>query len=389
MIMKKIFNLKMLSAIIGALLLPLTVGCDDAEYSVIDNAIYLSEAYSSTSKKVSVDMQSPVVVTATVRATKQVENDMEATLAVSESALKVFNEKNGTNYVTLPETAYEFTDKSVTIPAGKVGASVAGITIYPVTQEMLDSGNTYALPVTIATAGGSVMESLQTMVYILDPVIITSVPVLTGSKPASMLMRQDYELMQWTVEFRINMSVLGTAIGEKNNQAVFSANGPSGNEIYIRFGDAPIAGNILQIKTMGTQINSPTPFNAKQWYHLAFVCEGPRLTIYIDGKADAVLDLPNKPILLDRSNFGICVGGSYLVADVMMSELRFWTKAISQIQIQNNMFNINPNTEGLEGYWKLNEGEGDTFNDATGHGNTSTATNGVVRWEHGIRSDGK
>lgn len=56
---------------------------------------------------------------------------------------------------------------------------------------------------------------------------------------------------------------------------------------------------------------------------LAFVCNGPTLTIYVDGKVEATLDLPNKPLSLDRNNFGICGGGSYLVADVMMSELRF------------------------------------------------------------------
>lgn len=389
MIMKNRFNFKTVSAFVAALLLPWLAGCDDAEYKVIDNAIYLSEAYASTSKKVSIDMQSSVVVTATVRATKQVENEIGVTLAISDEALEEFNKKNGTDYVTLPDSCYEFADKSVKILAGKVGASVTGITIKPITQKMLDTGNKYALPVTIGTAGGEVLKSLQTMVYVLDPVIITSVPVLTGSKPASFAMRQDYSLLQWAVEFRVNMSLLGTAIGQYNNQAIFSASGPDGGEIYIRFGDAPIAGNILQVKTMGTQINCPTPFNAKQWYHLAFVCDGPKLTIYIDGKVDAVLDLPNKPISLSANSFGLCGAGSYLRAEVMMSEIRFWAKSISQTQIQNNMFNIKPNSDGLEAYWKLNEGMNDTFNDATGHGNTGSATNGVVRWEHGIRSDGK
>ena len=393
--MKYLVNLKLASALVGGVLISMLCGCDDADYKVIDNAVYLSEAYSNPglSKKISIDTESSIAVTATVRATQTVAQDTKATLGVDEQALDTYNKKNGTNYILLPTDKYSFSEKEVTIQAGKVSAGVASITIQPMTQEMLASGNKYSLPISIMHTDGNLLESMQNMIYLMDPVIITSVPVLTGSTPAKLNMTKDYNVTQWSVEFRVNMSILGTEVGEYNNQALFSANPSSGKaedgEIYIRFGDAPIAGNILQVKTQGTQINCPTPFNAKQWYHLAFVCNGPTLTIYVDGKVEATLDLPNKPLSLDRNNFGICGGGSYLVADVMMSELRFWTTAISQSQIQNNMYTINPQTEGLEGYWKLNEGDGSTFNDATGHGNTGVATNGVVRWEHGIRSDGK
>lgn len=392
--MKYIVNLKFVSALVGGLMVSMLCGCDDADYKVIDDAIYLSEAYSSSSKKIAIDTEASVAVTATVRATQAVANDIKATLDVSEKALDVYNKRNGTNYILLPADKYSFSEKEVTIQAGKVSAGVASVTIQPMTQEMLDSGNKYALPIGITRTDGKVLDSMQDMIYIMDPVIITSVPVLTGSKPATLNMTKDYNVSQWSLEFRVNMSVLGTEVGELNNQALFSAGPGAGHdakdgEIYIRFGDAPIAGNILQIKTQGTQINCSTPFNAKQWYHLAFVCDGPTLTIYVDGKVEATLDLPNTPLLLVHDSFGICGGGSYLKANVMMSELRFWTTAIPQAQIQNNMYTINPQTEGLEGYWKLNEGDGSTFNDATGHGNTGIATNGVVEWVHGIRSDGK
>lgn len=44
-----------------------------------------------------------------------------------------------------------------------------------------------------------------------------------------------------------------------NNQSSFAAsskNGADDGEIYTRFGDAPIEGNRLQIKTQGSQMNS-------------------------------------------------------------------------------------------------------------------------------------
>ena len=144
----------------------------------------------------------------------------------------------------------------------------------------------------------------------------------------------------------------------------------------------------MQIKTQGTQVNAATKFKNNQWYHLAFVCDGVKLTIYVNGNIDATLDLPRKPLRLVKNSFGIC-NGDWMVTDAIVSEVRFWTTAISQSQIQNNMFAINPGTDGLEAYWKLNEGAGTEFNDATGHGNKATAPIGVVRWVDGIRSDGK
>ena len=50
------------------------------------------------------------------------------------------------------------------------------------------------------------------------------------------------------------------------------------------------------------------------------------------------------------------------------------------------MFAIDPQSEGLEAYWKLNEAEGNTFKDATDHGNDATSV-GETEWIHNVRSD--
>ena len=71
-----------------------------------------------------------------------------------------------------------------------------------------------------------------------------------------------------------------------------------------------------------------------------------------------------------------------------LSELRFWTKAVTPTQLQNNMFNVDPTTDGLEAYWKLDEGSGNEFADATGHGNICTST-GYTEWKHNIIADNK
>lgn len=63
--MKYLVNLKLASALVGGVLISMLCGCDDADYKVIDNAVYLSEAYSNPglSKKISIDTESSIAVT--------------------------------------------------------------------------------------------------------------------------------------------------------------------------------------------------------------------------------------------------------------------------------------------------------------------------------------
>ena len=127
-------------------------------------------------------------------------------------------------------------------------------------------------------------------------------------------------------------------------------------------------------------------FEENKWYHLAFVCEGKKLSLYVNGALDSSMDLPGKVTNLAKNiNFG---NTDYLRANVKVSELRLWTKARTQSEIVNNMYSCTPKTPGLEAYWKMNEGKGDIINDATGHGNTGKVVS-VPEWIQDVRIDGK
>ena len=98
------------------------------------------------------------------------------------------------------------------------------------------------------------------------------------------------------------------------------------------------------------------------------------------------MDLPGKTTNLSNTfNFG---NTDYLKANVKVSELRFWTVARTQAQIANTMYACDAKRTDLEAYWKLNEGQGDTFKDATGHNNTGKCV-AVPTWEQNVRIDGK
>ena len=229
------------------LLCAIIASCEDAKYDTIGSRIYLAESSSLSyeSKKVTVAEEGSVV-TVTPRSGQIATEDIEVTLGLSPKSLEVYNTKSGTNYKSMPEGSYSFDQKTVVIKKGELVAPTVKVSIDPLTKEMLDSGDKFALPVAItAVSGGQqTLEGADVMIYIMDQVIITSAPVLTGTKPITMEMRQDYTVTQWSLEMRINMSELGDGVTpgvgypgppSYQNQAIFSAGPGNGIAEMVKF----------------------------------------------------------------------------------------------------------------------------------------------------------
>ena len=367
---------------LAAASLMLLTACNNAEYSPLSNQAYIAQTNTNGNSN------TPVTTSVNVRLSDPSTENCTFEVVTDESALDAYNQRNETSYKVLPKEFYSLSGSEVTIEAGKTTSSAVTLTINPLTQALKESGQKYAVALRLKSKDGKydVLNSGSTMVYLLDQVIYQAVPTINASHNIHFTMRQAYDLNEWTLEFNVNMSELGKGLGELNNQALFGAWGSNGGEIYTRFGDAPIEGNRLQIKTQGTQMNSKMLFDAKKWYHIAFVCTGTKLYLYVNGVLDNSMSLPgNATNIASPINFG---NTDYLRADVKVSELRFWTKARTQAQVLNNMYACDPKSDGLEAYWKLNEGQGDTFADATGHGNTGKCV-AVPDWEQNVRIDGK
>lgn len=216
------------------------------------------------------------------------EAEVPVSISISETALEIYNNSYGTDYVMVPDGYCSLSSDEVVIAAGETSSSLVEISISPFTEEMESSGYKYAIPVAISTdasSGYSTVDGLSFYFILLDQVIITSVPILDYSNivhPVSEF-RQEYELSEWSLEFRINMSSF-----DINNQAII---GLYPDEIYVRFGDAGKDYNMLQVKTQDTQIESVTRFDAGTWYHIAIVGEPSSLRLYVNGELDSSLAL--------------------------------------------------------------------------------------------------
>ena len=365
--------------------------CDDAKYKPVDTGLYLAETNTKSlvGKKIISEDDGHYNFTITPRLISPIDQDVTMSLGIDKEFLNQYNARYGTSLEVVPDEYVEFSNKEITLKAGEVLSSTVEITIKPLSKEMVDSGKKYALPVGIVGANTSLLAGASSILYQLEKTPIVTVPILNSQNNAKFSMTSDYSLTQWSVEFCVNIDKLGTAIGQLNNQAMFSASAPDGmdGEIYTRFGDAPIKGNIFQVKNQGTQINSNMEFSTNTWYHLAIVCDGATLSLYVNGELDNQIAVTGKVTNLEKNKFGFG-NTDYLKANVKVSELRFWTKAISQTQIKEKMYSIDPTTEGLEAYWKMDEGSGNDFKDYTGHGNNGHSV-GTTVWSPNERLDGK
>lgn len=370
---------------LGALLL---TGCNDAEYDTLSNQAYILQTNTNANSSLKLTVGAEVATTTVnVRLSDVANVESRYRLVYDTAVVNEYNRLNETPYVSLPQESFSLSSEETTIEAGTSVSTPITLTVPPYSEALKASGKKYAIGFRLENTSGnaSVLPSGSKIVYILDQVVIQPVVVLDQSHYVSQNLVKNYPLTEWTVEMNINKHVLYTEVGRGNNQAIFGA-GP--DEIYIRFGDAPIEGNRLQIKTQGTQMNSLALFNEHTWYHLAFVCTGTKLYLYVNGQLDNSMDLPGKTTNVNSIN--ICSPSTYWLGNAMYSEVRFWQRARSQAEIANNMYACDPTTPGLITYYKMNEGEGYSFRDASGNGNNAE-TNGqaVPEWIQDVRIDGK
>ncbi|SIR33043.1 Concanavalin A-like lectin/glucanases superfamily protein [Shewanella morhuae] len=124
------------------------------------------------------------------------------------------------------------------------------------------------------------------------------------------------------------------------------------------------------------------------WYHIAVVFDNGTWDFYVDGVAQGinVLDQGARSSVPNYTGFGVTnlvfgLQNSGVVDDFVGSidDIRMWSSARTQVQIQNNRsIELVGNESGLLGYWKLNEASGTTVNDSQTNSSMLTGTSSGI-----------
>jgi len=175
----------------------------------------------------------------------------------------------------------------------------------------------------------------------------------------------------WSVEMRIKSDNIRP---EYNNQSFMGiSSGIAGGGEASGFIFGRWEGDVLQFKVNGHDgVSATIKPETNKWYHVALVCANGTLSIYINGQLNKQEQNLKFATVGQYKDFTFAyprwANHPYRKSNYYMSEIRFWNRALTAAQIRRNRFSIDPATTGLVAYWKLNEGEGTTFKDATGHG---------------------
>lgn len=374
-------------------------GCNDAEADVIHNGVYIAEATSSPATKIAVEEEGAKIAF-TVRLAQPLTEDVLVKVKVDPSILEGYNALNKTNFEALPDEYWDFESTETVIKAGDIAAPQTVINV----QTFTTGGKNYALPVVVDRVEGSVSKtsSSSKFIYILDKPLIVKTPILSGYNGQGLrtgpfeedgITQKKWGITTntWTLEGWVRMNNLST-----NNQALFTS-GSGDHEIYIRFGDVnryydryPDYMPYLQIKTLGSQVETGPVFYRNQWAHFALTYDGTNCTIYVNGNREAGFAPPAPKGGTVRFDQMTMIGsGSYFRAQCNLSQVRLWTIALTQTQIQNNMYyELDATNPDMMAYWKMDEGEGSNFADATGNGHDGIAQSGIMKgWTDFLRFD--
>ena len=206
----------------------------------------------------------------------------------------------------------------------------------------------------------------------------------------------------FTIEVRFQVS--NTA---NRNRDVFS----NGASILFRFEDPQSnqgdvqAHSAVQFQGTPAYIN-PNPlvgFDVNCWQHLAYTWDGSKGLLYYNGTQVGTGDVTSGDVGDGSFPTASWFGGSsgdgghgtgsswWVGCNIMFTEARIWSVVRTPEQIANNMTFVNANSEGLEGYWRINratysEVEGaHQFEDLTGNGHP-LVTSTSFTWNENISS---
>ena len=130
-----------------------------------------------------------------------------------------------------------------------------------------------------------------------------------------------------------------------------------------------------------------TSIAASSWHHVAAAYDGTTWRLFVDGVQDASVAVGAAPRADSIGHFGIgaaydsmgIAAGSF---DGRIDDVRVWSRALGEVELQAGMFGPPADATGLVSYWPLDEAPGTTVVDLVGgHDGESTG----VAWSTDAR----
>lgn len=304
----------------------------------------------------------------TVSTNGNARQDETITLEVDRSLVDYYNRNKNTNYAVLPQNAdLTVTGLETTISWGEKQSSEINVTLNSLNN--LEMGTTYMLPITIkeVSSGLQIRENYSTVYLLLDYIDpsskfialdISNYECYSNYYFAESLQK---ELTNFTYEIKIKANQLS------GMSRFFAFNGS--NTVMFRFGEG---GNATRLQCVTGKVSffANTSFETDKWYLLSLTYDGSKFTFYVNGVKDCESSISNYSTLFKGVEVGMSWAGypSQQTFNGSICETRIWNRTLTESELSTGICGVEPDSQDLLAYWKMNEGEGHIFYDYTGNG---------------------
>lgn len=415
----------------------------DADDHKFGNVVYLNVSQTSPVQLATFSNNRPTYdCTLQAALTYPAAQDVRVSLAVDPSLVAAYNARYGTAWPMLDEKYYTLSAAETTIAAGRTVSDPVTLQLRELMGEgeeqtgALPLDETFLVPVRISGASMDVLRGSDVAYYVVKRSSAITVaaqlgegnwinfPTLdkygTNSSAWNGLTAMTYEALIYIDEF-------ATTDAEGLPVNISSVLGVE-QYLLLRIGDTNFERQQLQFDGSGSGSqfgkfpgrDATKNLEAGRWYHVACTYDQATQTvrIYVDGRIqseesgvgiatpseDNRINLAmralydyylNNPTEDNEKKYGgfvdayqFFIGRSYneyRPLNGKIAEARVWSVARTPEQIWENMYNVeNPADDPtLLGYWKFNEGAGNTVRDYSMYGNDGVAESDIT-WPAGI-----
>lgn len=358
-----IFNNYLLGVILGISVL----GCTEGDKFDYGKTVVLVTGTETTpiAKFLVEDTPSTYLVTAS--ATDKVEKDVNVKFAIDPSQVEAYNQEHGTKYNSIPDGVVTLEGADAVIQAGKSFSTP--VTVKVVSTEGLSDDLIYVIPVTMAQVDGlEILKPSKTIFLQLSRYIYFTSLNISNTNLYSNFVFDDEKKLQLS-NFTYEVKFYSQEWHQIARMCAFTSKDEERSSM-LRFGEEGMDTNALQWVSPSGSIVSSTRFSTDRWYSLALTYDGSKLTMYVDGVKDAEGDGDGLSVDFQRFELGMSWtsyrGSQYFRGRI--AEVRVWNRALRPAEIRMGLCSVEPQSDGLVAYWKMNEGEGHIFNDVTDNG---------------------
>ncbi len=289
--------------------------------------------------------------------------EMVISYRVNPGLVETYNMIYGEKAVMLPSENYSMDKPEVVIPADGVTSSDLVVEFKDIMN--LDRDVVYVLPVEIANSPIEVLESKRVSYFVVRGAALINVVANMNQNYAQLNNVSASELSSFD-----QITVEALLFPDEFGKLISTIMGIEGRSL-LRIGDAGVPDNQLQFATSSGNVSDPAwQFETKKWTFMTFTYDknSGEIKVYFNGvQKGATYTKKNVSINWNSSQFYI--GKSYDDARFFngnMSECRIWNRVLTQDEIMepNHFYTVDPESEGLVAYWKMDEGNGMVFHDS-------------------------